>query len=295
MSLGAKALQASAEAACPGAPLEQRGDMTSATGQSFKQRSNNHLTNAKRQPQTLAQQRSISKSQTEMNRNMLSYPQPSVPLRSLFYKLTYCSKSQIFRNSSGWRYYQEKWSVSANQCNWGILSRRLRRWWQKLENQNPREGEAQATQIHRQGAGATFDSASDVLFCQKQVRSLTKTFSVFWCKWCISENNQPHWPWSKGDQKTKEIPKIYYCSKYATSTLPWTENPFNYSQTITASPLCTKINFLSNIILNIISRLGTGNPVNLISSEIFTISPCRGFLQSTHPHNFSVFWALIAY
>lgn len=180
MSMGAKALQASADAACPGAPLEQRRDMKSATGQSFKQRSSNHLTDAKRQPQTLAQQRSISKSQMEMNRNMLSYPQPSVPLRSLFYILTYCSKSQIFRNSSGWRYYQEKRSVSANQCNWGILSKRLRQWWQKLENQNPREGEAQATQIHRHGAtAATFDSASDVLFCQKQVRSLTKTFSVF--------------------------------------------------------------------------------------------------------------------
>lgn len=91
------------------------GDMTNATGQSFKQRSSNHLTNAKRQPRMLAQQRSISKSQMEMNRNMLSYPQPSVPLLSLFYKLTYCSKSQIFRNSSGWRYYQEKRSVSANQ------------------------------------------------------------------------------------------------------------------------------------------------------------------------------------
>lgn len=177
--------------------------MTSATGQSFKQRSNNHLTNAKRQPQTLAQQRSISKSQMEMNRNMLSYPQPSVPLCLLFYKLTYCSKSQIFRNSSGWRYYQEKRSVSANQCNRGILSRRLRQWWQKLENQNCREGEALATQIHRQGAaGAVLDSSSDVLFWQKLVRSLTKTFSVFWCKWCISENNQPHQPWSKGDQKT---------------------------------------------------------------------------------------------
>lgn len=188
--------------------------MTSATGQSFKQRSNNHLTNAKRQPQMLAQQRSISKSQMEMNRNMLSYPQPSVPPRSLFYKLTYCSKSQIFRNSSGWRYYQEKWSVSAIQCNWRILSGRLRQWWQKLENQNPREGEAQATQTHRQGAaGATFDSASDVLFCQKRVRSLTKTFPVFCCKWYISENNQPHWPRSQGDQKTKEIPKIYYCTK----------------------------------------------------------------------------------
>lgn len=99
------------------------GDMTSVTGQSFKQGSNNHLTNTKRQPQMLAQQRSISKSQMEMNRNMLSYPQPSVPLRSLFYKLTYCSKSQIFRNSSGWRYYQEKRSASANQCNWVILSR----------------------------------------------------------------------------------------------------------------------------------------------------------------------------
>lgn len=40
-------------------------------------------------------------------------------------------------------------------------------------------------------------SSQDALFCQKQVRSLTKTFSFFWCKWCISGNNQPHWPWSK--------------------------------------------------------------------------------------------------
>lgn len=182
------------------------GDMTSATGQSFKQRSNSHLTNAKQQPQMLTQQRSISKSQMEMNRNMLSYPQPSVPLCSLFYKLTYCSKSQIFRNSSGWRYYNEKRSVSANQCNWGILSRKLRQWWQKLENQNPREREALATQIHRQGA--TFDSSSDVLFCQKQVRSLTKTYSFL-----VQMKHFREQPTTLALEKTTEIPKIYYCTK----------------------------------------------------------------------------------
>lgn len=69
-----------------------------------------------------------------------------------------------------------------------------RSWKTKI----PERGEALATQIHRQGsAGATFDSSTDLLFCQKQVRSLTKTFSFFSCKWCISGNNQPHCPWSK--------------------------------------------------------------------------------------------------
>lgn len=163
-----------------------------------------------------------AKAKWEMNRNMLLHLEPSAPLRSflLFYKLTYCSKSQIFRNSTGRRYYQEKWSASANQCNWGILSRRLRQWWQKLENQNPREGEARATRIHRQEAsGPTFDSTSDVLFCWKQVRSSTKTIPVFRYKRCISEDNQPSFPCSpdclqsNGDQKTQEIPKIYYCTK----------------------------------------------------------------------------------
>jgi len=44
-----------------------------------------------------------AKAKQEMNRNTRSHPEPSVPLRSflLFYKLTYCSKTQIFRNSTG--------------------------------------------------------------------------------------------------------------------------------------------------------------------------------------------------
>lgn len=60
-----------------------------------------------------------------------------------FTNLTYCSKSQIFRNSTGWRYYQEKQSASVTQYNWGIISRILRQWSEKLENQNPREGDVQ--------------------------------------------------------------------------------------------------------------------------------------------------------
>lgn len=112
MSIGAKALPASAEKACPGASQEWR--VGSAIGQSLQQRSIHCLTNAKRQ---LQMHETSAKAKWEMNRNMLSHPEPSVPLHSLllFYRLTYCSKSQIFRNSLGWRYYQEKRSVSANQ------------------------------------------------------------------------------------------------------------------------------------------------------------------------------------
>lgn len=112
MTLGAKALPASAEKACPGASQEWR--VGSDIGQSSQQRSIHCLTNAKWQPQM---HETSAKAKWEMNRNMLSHPEPSVPFHSflLFYKLTYCSKSQIFRNSLGWRYYQEKRSVSANQ------------------------------------------------------------------------------------------------------------------------------------------------------------------------------------
>lgn len=60
-----------------------------------------------------------------------------------FTNLTYCSKSQIFRNRTGSRYYQEKQSASVTWYNWGIISRILRQWSEKLENQNPREGKVQ--------------------------------------------------------------------------------------------------------------------------------------------------------
>lgn len=179
MSSGANALPSSAEGACPGAPQEIRGTHNKCHRPIFAAKEQLPLNQRK----CSRNDEASAKAKREMNRNMLSHPQPSVPLRSflLFYKLTYCSKSQIFRNSTGWRYYQEKRSASANQCNWGILSSRLRQRWQMLENQNPREGEARATWIHRQeAAGPTFDSASDVLFCRKQVRSLTKTVPVFW-------------------------------------------------------------------------------------------------------------------
>lgn len=137
MSLGANTLPTSVERACTG-----DGDMTSATGQSLQQRSTTTSPMHNDSLKCSCNSEASAKAKWEMKRNTLSHPKPSVPIRLflLFYNLTYCSKSQIFRNSTGWRYYQEKRSASAKQCNCGVISRRLRQWWQKLENQNTKGG-----------------------------------------------------------------------------------------------------------------------------------------------------------
>lgn len=99
MPSGANALPSSAEGACSGAPQEQKWGHDMCHRLLLYQCQTNSL-------KCSHDDEASAKAKWDMNRNMLLHPEPSVPLLSflLFYKLTYCSKSQIFRNSTGWRY-----------------------------------------------------------------------------------------------------------------------------------------------------------------------------------------------